>query len=415
MIHLPAKPGFSRLLRLLRLLCCLAVLFCPCPGSCQDRVQNLITNGGYMIDDGSGQWQYREQELFIPASTLKILTSLAALELLGPDYRFATHFFLDGQQNLYIKGYGDPLLTPASLLDISRKLADRGIRRLRSIRLDDSAFELRDETASDENSAHSYDAPNGALAVNFNALPVLIADNGAVSSGEPETPLLPLMQEVGSRLAPGFHRLNIAMLPGAAGKSHALRYVAELFSAQLQQAGIIVQGHWKKETTPPNLQPILIHQSSASLSEIIGECLKYSNNFIANQLYLACGMKTSGLPATWKKSRQALSTFSATTFSLSPDQMVMVEGSGLSRQNRISPATLIEILNRFKPFASLLSRRNAIAVKSGTLQGVYCYAGYFEKGQALVPFAVLLNQPENTRDQLLHALESGTFGSAASP
>ncbi len=412
MTRLPPIPGFFRLLYLL---CCLVVLFCPRPASCRDGVQNLIANGGYMVDDGSGQWQYREQELFIPASTLKILTSLAALELLGPDYRFTTHFFLDGRQNLFIKGYGDPLLTPASLLDIGRKLASLGICRLRSIRLDDSAFELRDETASDENSAHSYDAPNGALAVNFNALPVLLADNGVVSSGEPETPLLPLMQEVGSRLAPGLHRLNIAMLPGAAGKSRALRYVAELFSAQLQQVGITIQEPWKREVTPPNLRPILIHQGSASLAEIIGECLKYSNNFIANQLYLACGMKTFGLPATWKKSRQALSTYSATTFGLSPDQMVMVEGSGLSRQNRISPATLIEILKRFKPFAPLLSRRNAIAVKSGTLLGVYCYAGYFEKGKALIPFALLLNQPENTRDELLQMLERGVLGPAVSP
>lgn len=408
----PCKPGISRLLGLL---CCLAVLFRPGPASCRDGVLNLITNGGYMVDDGSGRWQYREQELFIPASTLKILTSLAALELLGPDYRFATHFFLDGRHNLYIKGYGDPLLTPAALLDIGRKLAGLGIRRLRSIRLDASAFDLRDETASDENSANSYDAPNGALAVNFNALPVLLADNGAVSSGEPETPLLPLMREVGSRLAPGFHRLNIAMLPGTAGKSRALRYVAELFSAQLQQVGITIQEPWQEETVPPGLRPILMYQGSASLSEIVGECLKYSNNFIANQLYLACGTKTCGLPATWKKSRQALSTYCATTLGLSPDQMVMVEGSGLSRQNRISPATLIEILNRFKPFAPLLSRRNAIAVKSGTLLGVYCYAGYFEKGTALVPFALLLNQPENTRDQLLQALASDAIGPAAAP
>ncbi len=412
MSPLPSKSCFSRLLCLL---CCLAVFFCPCPAFCRDGVQNLIANGGYMVDDGSGRWQYREQELFIPASTLKILTSLAALELLGPDYRFTTHFFLDGRQNLYIKGYGDPLLTSAALLEIGRKLAGLGIRRLRSIRLDDTAFELRDETASDENSAHSYDAPNGALAVNFNALPVLIADNGTVSSGELETPLLPLMREVGSRLTPGFHRLNIAMLPGVAGKAHALRYVAELFTAQLQQVGITIQEPWKKETAPSNLQPILIYQGSASLSEIIGECLKYSNNFIANQLYLACGIKTSGLPATWKKSRQALSTYSAMTLGHSPDRMVMVEGSGLSRQNRISPATLIEILNRFKPFASLLSERNAIAVKSGTLLGVYCYAGYFKKGEALVSFALLLNQPENTREELLQALENSAIGPSASP
>ncbi len=407
-----SKTGVSRLLCLL---CSLVLSLVPCPGLCRDRAQSLIADGGYMVDDGSGLWQYREQELFIPASTLKILTSLAALELLGPDYRFATHFFLDGRQNLYIKGYGDPLLTPAALLDIGRKLAGLGIRRLRSLRLDDSAFDLQDETASDDTSTHSYDAPNGALAVNFNALPVRIADNGAVSSGEPETPLLPLMREVGSRLAPGFHRLNIAMLPGNAGKSCALRYVAELFSAQLQQAGITIEEPWKEQTAPPDLRPILIYLGSASLSEIVGECLKYSNNFIANQLFLACGLKSSGLPATWKKSRQALTSYSATTIGLSPDRMVVVEGSGLSRQNRISPATLILILNRFKPFAPLLSKRNTIAVKSGTLQGVYCYAGYFEKGNALIPFALLLNQPENTRDELLQALESGAVGSPPPP
>jgi D-alanyl-D-alanine carboxypeptidase/D-alanyl-D-alanine-endopeptidase (penicillin-binding protein 4) len=405
-------PGLSRLLFLL---CCLTGSFCPSPASGGENVQRLINNGGYMVDDGSGQHQFREKEPFIPASTLKILTSLAALEILGPTYRFETHFFLDGRQNLYIKGYGDPMLASASLLDIGRKLSGLGIRRLRSIRLDDSAFALQGETASTENSTNSYDAPNGALAVNFNSLPVLVAENGTVSSGESETPLLPLMREVGSRLPPGFHRLNIDMLPGITGKSSALRYVAELFTAQLQQAGITIATPWKRETVPPNLQPILIHQSGSSLQDIIRECLKYSNNFIANQLYLACGMKTYGPPATWKKSRQTFFTYYTTTLGLSPDLLVMVEGSGLSRQNRISPAALIEILNRFKPFAALLSRRETIPVKSGTLTGVYCYVGYFEKDEALIPFAILLNQPENTRDQLLKELKNGAARPAATP
>jgi len=387
----------------------------PQPAGAQENVQRLIHSGGYVIGDGSGQHQYRENDLFIPASTMKILTSLVALEFLGPEYRFETHFFLDGQGNLYIKGYGDPLLTSEILMEISRKLSEMGIRQLLSIYLDDSAFDLRGETASEENSAKGYDAPNGALAVNFNAVSLVVSDKGRISSGESQTPLLPLMREIGVGLAPGSHRLNINMLPPKPGKSPTLRYAGELFTAQLQLAGITLRNPWKIQTTPRNLKPILIHKGRASLEEIIKDCLKYSNNFIANQLFLACGIRTYGLPATWQKSRQAFIDYSTTTLDLPKGLMVMMEGAGLSRQNRISPAALIQILNRFRPFAGLLKQRDEIPLKSGTLTGVYCFAGYFPKGETLIPFAILLNQPENNRNQLLKELQMIAVGTAATP
>ncbi|MBU1565991.1 MAG: D-alanyl-D-alanine carboxypeptidase [Proteobacteria bacterium] len=397
------------------LLVCTIGIFIPQPACAQENQQHLINNGGYIIEDGSGLHKYRENDLFVPASIMKIFTSLVALEFLGPEYRFETHFFLDGQGNLYIKGYGDPLLTSEIVLEISMKLSQMGIRQLLSICLDDTAFDLRGETASEENSVKSYDAPNGALAVNFNAVSLLVGEKGKVSSSESQTPFLPLMQEISVGLTPGLHRLNIDMLPSKPGKPSALRYAGELFSAQLQQAGITIRHPWKTQTTPNNLKPIFIHKSQATLEGIIKDCLKYSNNFIANQLFLACGIYTYGLPATWEKSRQAFIDYSTITLGLPIGLLVMMEGAGLSRQNRISPSTFIQILNRFKPFAPLLSLRETIPLKSGTLTGVYCFAGYFPKGDTLIPFAILLNQTENNRNQLLKELQIIAVGPAAQP
>jgi serine-type D-Ala-D-Ala carboxypeptidase/endopeptidase (penicillin-binding protein 4) len=406
--HIPVAPICSRraIFRILLFLSCIFNLAGPQSVAAQDSAQRLVSNGGYSIDDGNGQHHYRENELFVPASTLKVLTSLVALEFLGPDYHFETHFFLDAQANLYIKGYGDPMLTSETLLEIGKKLSTMGIHQLLSVCLDDSAFDLRGETASDENSANGYDAPNGALAVNFNAVSVMVNKKGKISSGEMQTPLLPLMREIASGLQPGLYRLNINTLPSKPGMPSALRYAGELFTAKLQQAGITIRQSWKIRTTPSQLKPVLIHRGQANLADIIKDCLKYSNNFIANQLFLTCGKHSYGLPATWEKSRKTYADYATKILAFPKGLLVMVEGAGLSRQNRISPAAFIRVLNRFKPYADLLSQKETIPLKSGTLTGVYCFAGYFPKGAILIPFAILLNQPENNRKLLLKELHA---------
>jgi serine-type D-Ala-D-Ala carboxypeptidase/endopeptidase (penicillin-binding protein 4) len=368
-------------------------------------VAPLLVNGGYIVDDGSGNHRHREHELFVPASTIKILTCLVALEQLGPEYRFATHFFLDQGDVLYIKGYGDPSLTSEVVASITKSLAAMGVRRVTSMRLDDSAFALGEETASEENSSHSYDAPNGALAVNFNAVMLTVGKKGKVSTVEGQTPFLPMMRQMAIGLSPGSYRQNVASLAASPDKPAQLRYVAELFTAQLRASGIDVAGHWQRQKTPAGLRPMLVHHSPMTLTEMVRDCLKYSNNFIANQLFLAVGAERFGHPATWEKGRKTLATYAASTLHLGEQQLVIREGSGLSRQNLISAAAFIPILERFKPFASLLSLKDNIPLKSGTLTGVYCFAGYFTRGETLLPFAILLNQTENSRKTLLQELQ----------
>jgi len=390
-------------------LCCsvlwLVLLLQPCRAWSSPGAIPAIDNGGYIVREDAALLQYREQELFIPASTLKILTSLIALEKLGKDYRFETHFFLDKQKNLYIKGYGDPFLTSETILEIGAKIAELGVARINSLFLDESSFLLNGETASFENSFNPYDAPNGALAVNFNALPVYVGKDATIISGEPQTPLIALMKETGANLPQGRHRINVGTLSQPGQFSPALRYTGELFIAQFQQAGIGVQQSYQEKLVPNGLQPIYIHRCSLSLEEIIRACLKTSNNYIANQLFLACGAKYFGLPATWDKSRRVFAIFAEKSLQLSPRQIFVAEGSGLSRQNRISPIALLAILDRFKPYSSLLNQKNNVLLKSGTMKDIYCYAGYFSRGTELTSFAILLNQPQNNRDSVLQALQ----------
>ena len=370
-----------------------------------EKVAELITRGGYLVDDGTGSRQYRARDPFIPASTIKVLTSLAALETLGLDYRFETHFFLDNDNNLYIKGYGDPFLTSETVLDIARQLYGLGIHQVDTIFLDETVFALDGPPAGSENTVNSYDAPNGALAVNFNALPIQVDAKGKISSGESQTPRLPLMQEIGPRLNAGSHRVNLTAFPCIPTISPTLRYTGELFSAQLQQAGIIVKNCFQAKPVPPQLTPRLIYKNNLALAEIVRACLKGSNNFIANQLYLTCGLKAAGPPATWKKSQDFFTDYIGNVLGIAGTDLQMVEGSGLSRQNRITAAALVQVLHRFSPFASLLSVKEGVLLKTGTMHDIFCYAGYFEEESGLVPFAILLNQEKNNRKDILRRLQ----------
>ena len=86
---------------------------------------------------------------------------------------------------------------------------------------------------------------------------------------------------------------------------------------------------------------------------------------------------------------------------LNKENIIVVEGSGLSRSNLITPAAMISLLKHFKPYVSLLSETENLPLKSGTMTGVFGYAGYFSSAGTLDPFVILLNQDTNNRVHLL--------------
>jgi serine-type D-Ala-D-Ala carboxypeptidase/endopeptidase (penicillin-binding protein 4) len=400
-------PGTGSKFLLQTLLAAFILLF---PGSFQARavektdspISQLIQNGGYAVKTASGLIEgYNSDSLFIPASTIKLVTCLAALEILGPEYRFETRFYIDTDDNLFIKGDGDPRLTSEDVAAIARNLFEHGIRRVHAIILDGSAFALETMVDGSENSARPYDAEITPLAVNFSALPIRVHADCTMDSGEEQTPTLPLMREIGRSMASGRYRVNVGAYPVQGEIPNETRYVGELFISLLRQQGIQTGNTILAGTVPQKSDPLFSHRSD-TLRSIIRDCLEFSNNFIANELFVACGRVRFGGPATWEKGRKALAEFTSQRLHLPPETITMAEGSGLSRKNLITPRAMIAVLEAFAPFTDLLPVRHDYLMKSGTLKGVYCYSGYLEGSR--VPFSIMLNQETNSRDQILGLL-----------
>lgn len=379
------------------------------PGSAQaednsfylTRLHKLVKNGGYLVKkSGKTILSHNPDKLFIPASTWKVATSLAALKTLGPDYRFATSFYTDNQQNLYIKGNGDPFLISEEIDTIVENLKKKKINNINNIYLDDTSFATNSPPEGCSNSLNPYDVVNGGLAANFNTVNLTVFKNGTVQSAEDQTPTLPIMHDLAGGLPQGTHRINISIDP-----VNVLLHVGELFRAFQKKHAIAGSGKIIPQKVPEGLEPFYIHYSSKKFEQIIEGLMLYSNNYMTNQLYLALGANQFGYPATWEKGKKYLAAYLTDEFNFSPAEVAVAEGSGLSRANRITPRAMTKLLERFKPYAHLLPLDKGRRIKSGTLKGVYSYAGYFTNNDAYDTFVIILNQPGNHRDKVINLLE----------
>ena len=364
-----------------------------------------LRQGAFIVaaPDGRVLIACNENQPLIPASILKIATALISLEVLGPDYRFLTELYLDAEQNLYLKGYGDPLLVAEEAALILDQLRALGVARINSIFIDNSSYALAEQVPGRGDSNNPYDAPVNATAVNFNAVAVKVGPGQEVRSAEEQTPTLPLMRELARGLEPGEYRLNICT-GGCRAEEQSARYVAELFRALQREKGIAGDGETGLRPVPAGVKLLAAHRNSRTLAEVLVAVLEHSNNFAANQLYLACGAARYGYPATWDKARRVGQEVMAKV--LDPKvagSLRMVEGSGLSRDNRVTARVMLELLQRFAPHAGLLREQHGVRLKSGSMDGVHNYAGYLPGGQ---PFVILENQADNTRDRLLARLQT---------
>ena len=124
---------------------------------------------------------------------------------------------------------------------------------------------------------------------------------------------------------------------------------------------------------------------------------------MANLVFLTCGAKQFGYPATWKKAQQTVHQELVQQLgTATASSIVQVEGAGLSRQNRVTARAMLQVLTRFRPYADLLKKERGTSLKTGTLTGVYNYAGYLSGGKA---FVILLNQQNNARAAILERLQ----------
>ena len=339
--------------------------------------------------DGRIVFAKNESNALVPASILKVFTALLALHYLGPDYRYVTEFYLNKESNLTIKGYGDPLLISEVVAEISRKLSSKlnASKTLGDLVLDSSHFDRPLTIPGITSSSQPYDAPNGALCVNFNTVTFKSTTNGFVSA-EPQTPLLPLALK---RIK------NSKMKEGRIAFAHedheTTMYAGSLFQFFLKQNGIEFTGGLHIGRINKNHDRLILrYVSRYSVKQIISKMLEFSNNFTTNQLFITAGIKSSNPPGTLKKGIAAALKYAVEGLNL--EGMVLFEGSGISRKNRVSAAHMIKILDSFEPYHTLMRREKNEFYKTGTLHGINTRAGYIRNGQGqFYRYVVIINTP----------------------
>ncbi len=380
------------------------LLSAPALAGAKETVASLTPAGLVFVVDSAGNELVAQNadEPFVPASVTKIVTAWLALQVLGPDYRFQTRFYLDKNRVLYVRGGGDPFLVSEELALLAPQLvAAIGKEPIKGIVLDASSYPASIRIPGIEDSKESYDALNSALAVNFNTINA-IRNGNSVRSAESQTPITPLaISQFRARGPKGRGRISLSQDPAV-----SLKYAGELIAAFIGQAGGTVKGPISTGSVPKGLEPIYVHQQSRTLSEILVLLLMASNNYIANQVFLEIGGQRKGGPVSLEKSLQVANEILAANGLA--DAIHLEEGSGISRGNRFTARGLAKVLELFAPNAKLLRGHDGGLNKTGTLDGVRTLAGYANTStHGQVRFVISLRSNNGAmRFELLKAIKS---------
>jgi D-alanyl-D-alanine carboxypeptidase/D-alanyl-D-alanine-endopeptidase (penicillin-binding protein 4) len=304
-----------------------------------------------------------------PGSVMKLVTTYAALELLGPAFRWKTEVYRDGE-DLVLKGSGDPKLNQESFWMLLRSLRGRGLREIRGdIVLDRSYFAPVSPDLIDNEVFRPYNVTPDALLVNFKTLRFVFwpEQTGVRLALEPHLPGLEVIN--GLRITDGicpegraFRELIQASFqsqppraaftgfyPVTCGERElnvALHQPEDYVAAMLRLLWTEMGGRWsgrlREGEASPNAVLMYTHESEP-LSELVRDINKFSNNVMARQLYLTLAGELGGTPAQPEGAARVIAQWLAFK-NMSAKDLVLENGSGLSRNERASAATLMALL-----------------------------------------------------------------------
>jgi serine-type D-Ala-D-Ala carboxypeptidase/endopeptidase (penicillin-binding protein 4) len=384
-----------------------------------------------------------------PASVMKLVTTFAALEILGRDYRWKTEAYLGGplldrtlKGDLILKGYGDPKITIEQWQGFMTALRANGLDAIDGdLALDRSYFSLpaHDPASFDGEPLKPYNVGPDALVVNFKSVRLMFSPDAG--TGKVSVDSEPRLAEVALGSAPtlaandcgdwrgsvaakflnGRDRASIAFAgryPESCGERDwwvALldhpHYVHAMFSTAFHDAGGQFAGGLKEGRVSPNAQPFATLESPP-LYDIARDVNKLSNNVMARQIFLTLGAVAYSAPATPAKGAEAIKSWLKSR-KLSIPGLVLENGSGLSRHERITAGGLARLLLAADSsavrdeFASSLAvaavdgtvqrrfQNGTVAgqalLKTGSLEGVRALAGYVidVEGRRFVVVAII--------------------------
>lgn len=378
-----------------------------------------------------------------PASTMKLLTTYAGLNLLGPAYQWSTELRSSGQiingvlnGDVYLKGSGDPKLTLERIWLLLRDLKAQGVREIRGdLVLDRSFFTLGAETAGFDDDSNDAERPYlvspDALLLSFKSVRVAIkADNNSINILiDPALPELSIdnqlkiepprdctwwRSKVDIQVEDSGGRAQIKLKGSIPANCAGERYVSVLdhptFAASLlrtlwRESGGAWQGQVRQGVTPLDI-PLLATSSSSPLPLVLRDINKYSNNLMARQLFLTLGALYGSSADGEETATRAAHVIQhwVTSRGWQFPELVLENGAGLSREERISARHLADLLRdaarsslaaEFVSSLPLLGEDGTMRkrllgesiagrahIKTGTLKDVRAIAGYVHTSAA---------------------------------
>ena len=348
-------------------------------------------------------YQRNEHRPYVPASTLKLLTALTAIHHLGLTFRFRTAFYMDSSDNLKIKGYGDPMLTSEVWQEIADELSHR-FRSINDLVLDISYFSQDLRIPGTGRSANPYDAPPGALCANFSTVFFRRDRQGRIVTSEAQTPITAFAR--GKIRSLGLKQGRYTICHDAA---EAARYAGALLACFLRRKGTEIRGTIRPGLVTPEDKRVFTWVSPFTLKDVIQKMMAFSSNFVANQICITTGARVYGPPGTLDKGMRVLRDYANKELHLK--DITLVEGSGVSRKNRLTVLDMATVLDRFRPYRHLLRSQGGSFYKTGTLKGIRTRAGYFEPAPGRIwRFVVFLNHGETEMNAIMACMERNFVG-----
>ncbi|WP_145520512.1 serine-type D-Ala-D-Ala carboxypeptidase [Yersinia mollaretii] len=379
---------------------------------------------------------YHAQQMALPASTQKVLTALAALLQLGPDFRFVTTLeshgtITDGvlRGNLIARFDGDPTLTRQQLRNMVATLRKAGVKQVAGdLIIDTSVFASHDKAPGWpwNDMTQCFSAPPAAAIVDRNCFSVslysapnpgdmafirvasyypvqMFSEVRTLAKGSPDAQYCELdvvPGELNRFTLTGCLTQRSEPLPLAFAVQNGASYAGAILKDELKKADIQIDGSLRRQTTPSPAGSVLAQTQSAPLHDLLKIMLKKSDNMIADTVFRTIGHQRFGVPGTWRAGADAVRQVLRQKAGVDLGNSIVVDGSGLSRHNLISPATMMQALQYIAQhdqelnFISMLPLSGydgtlryrgglheagvdgKVSAKTGALQGVYNLAGF---------------------------------------
>jgi D-alanyl-D-alanine carboxypeptidase/D-alanyl-D-alanine-endopeptidase (penicillin-binding protein 4) len=393
------------------------------------------------------------EKYFTPASNAKLFTTAAALEQLGANFRIRTSVYQDGDGVLRVVGRGDPSFRDKQLTILVKQLQQRGIRQINQLIADDSYFqgEVVHPSWQWEDVQAYYGAPVNSLILNENATILTIypqnigqplklkwseltegyrwkIENNSVTTAKDEPGFVEVNRDLKGQILKikGNLAVNAKADISAIAVFDPVEHFLRHFRERLLKEGITV--NQTLSGTGKDAQEIAAVES-LPLSELVMETNINSNNLYAEALLKALAIKTpiTKNQTTTDAGLQVLK-MTLTKLGVEPTSYLLVDGSGLSRKNLISPEALVQLLQGMKkssqadvfraslPVAGVsgslknrfrdTSAMGIVQAKTGTMTGVVSLSGYVSSPQyEPLVFSIMVNQSEQPTSVVRQAID----------